>query len=139
MNLIPSGRGTGSGRDTKFFGRLCAHLVGNPPSIFLATPLMSHCVHLHTQYSTLCPHSDWLEEPSPLNDLVHCLFCLTPHTGMDSNLTYMRDTHGFDFSSLCTGLGLDYYGQVKMVNFVRRKKVSSLVRCLLLWLIASIV
>ncbi len=33
----------------------------------------------------------------------------------------MQDSHSFDLTSLASGMGLDYYGQIRMVNYIRRQ------------------
>ena len=36
----------------------------------------------------------------------------------------MRTDHGFDYHHTCRQLNLDYYGQVKVINYIRRQVLS---------------
>ncbi|XP_068170125.1 zinc finger protein 277 [Antennarius striatus] len=61
--------------------------------------------------------SDWQAHPVT----AVCLFCDHQSETMDQIYTHMKDTHGFDLHQLRTQLGLRFYQQVKLVNFIRRQ------------------
>ncbi|XP_068595642.1 zinc finger protein 277 [Brachionichthys hirsutus] len=61
--------------------------------------------------------SDWQAHPVS----AVCLFCDHQSETMDQIYTHMKDTHGFDLHQLRTELGLRFYQQVKLVNFIRRQ------------------
>ncbi|XP_021927401.1 zinc finger protein 277 isoform X2 [Zootermopsis nevadensis] len=60
--------------------------------------------------------SDWQEDEDP----VVCLFCDISST-FDNILSHMNDAHGFDFTRICVETVMDFYQQVKVVNYVRRQ------------------
>ncbi len=66
-------------------------------------------------------HSEWTEDPAPLSEDIHCLFCLCCHDNMDATLSHMTSDHGFDLCTLRTELCLNYYSSVRLVNYIRRK------------------
>ncbi|KAM9807703.1 zinc finger protein 277 [Neosynchiropus ocellatus] len=61
--------------------------------------------------------SDWQAHPV----LAVCLFCDHQSDTMDQIYIHMKGTHGFDLHKLRTDLGLGFYQQVKLVNFIRRQ------------------
>uniref|UniRef100_A0A6P8IY14 Zinc finger protein 277-like n=1 Tax=Actinia tenebrosa TaxID=6105 RepID=A0A6P8IY14_ACTTE len=61
--------------------------------------------------------SDWTEPPEP----TVCLFCHFTSTAITDLLQHMKDVHQFDLMELKNSLGLDFYGQVKIVNFIRKR------------------
>ncbi len=60
---------------------------------------------------------EWRGDPAR----VTCLFCEASYGGMEDLLMHMTAVHDFDFRHVRNALRLDFYGQVKMVNYVRRK------------------
>uniref|UniRef100_A0A665W035 Zinc finger protein 277 n=1 Tax=Echeneis naucrates TaxID=173247 RepID=A0A665W035_ECHNA len=61
--------------------------------------------------------SDWQAHPVS----AVCLFCDHQSDTMDQIYTHMKEGHGFDLLMLRTELGLRFYQQVKLVNFIRRQ------------------
>ncbi|XP_033880952.1 zinc finger protein 277 [Acipenser ruthenus] len=61
--------------------------------------------------------SDWQDHPV----CAVCLFCEHQSETMDKIYSHMKDTHGFDLAKIKTELGLKFYQQVKLVNFMRRE------------------
>ncbi|XP_069484014.1 zinc finger protein 277 isoform X2 [Ambystoma mexicanum] len=61
--------------------------------------------------------SDWDEHPAS----AVCLFCEKLADTTEKLLTHMKDTHGFDLFQMKADLGLKFYQQVKLVNFIRRE------------------
>ncbi|XP_057638937.1 zinc finger protein 277 isoform X1 [Chionomys nivalis] len=61
--------------------------------------------------------SDWQEYPV----CAVCLFCEKQEETIDELYVHMKDTHGFDLLRIKSELGLNFYQQVKLVNFIRRQ------------------
>ncbi|XP_040266990.1 zinc finger protein 277 isoform X1 [Bufo bufo] len=61
--------------------------------------------------------SDWEEHPMS----AFCLFCDTQADTTEKLLLHMKDCHYFDLHKIKTDLGLKFYQQVKLVNFIRRQ------------------
>ncbi|XP_014827925.1 PREDICTED: zinc finger protein 277 isoform X3 [Poecilia mexicana] len=61
--------------------------------------------------------SDWHAHPVS----AVCLFCDRQSETMDQIYTHMKDSHGFDLHNLKMELNLNFYQQVKLVNFIRRQ------------------
>lgn len=49
-----------------------------------------------------------------------CLFCAASYTHNSQLFNHMLQIHGFDFELLKKNMGLSFYQQVKMINFIRR-------------------
>lgn len=50
-----------------------------------------------------------------------CLFCTKTDEDVNSILTHMKDEHSFDLHTIKIKLGLNFYHQVKIVNYVRKQ------------------
>ncbi|KAM5203659.1 zinc finger protein 277 isoform 2-T2 [Hipposideros larvatus] len=61
--------------------------------------------------------SDWEEHPVA----AVCLFCEKRVETMEKLCDHMEDAHGFDLLKIKSELGLNFYQQVKLVNFIRRQ------------------
>ncbi|CAL8322870.1 unnamed protein product [Gadus morhua 'NCC'] len=61
--------------------------------------------------------SDWRAHPVR----AVCLFCEQQAESMDRMYSHMEDAHGFHLRQLKTRLGLRFYQQVKLVNYIRRE------------------
>lgn len=61
--------------------------------------------------------SDWQEYPVS----AVCLFCEKQEETIDKLYVHMKDTHEFDLLRIKSELGLNFYQQVKLVNFIRRQ------------------
>ncbi|XP_069832260.1 zinc finger protein 277 [Dendropsophus ebraccatus] len=61
--------------------------------------------------------SDWEEHPMS----AFCLFCEKQADTTEKLLVHMKDCHHFDLHKIKTDLGLKFYQQVKLVNFIRRQ------------------
>ncbi|XP_075065123.1 zinc finger protein 277 [Mixophyes fleayi] len=61
--------------------------------------------------------SDWEEHPVS----AVCLFCDKQADTTEKLLCHMKENHQFDLHKIKTDLGLNFYQQVKLVNFIRRQ------------------
>ncbi|KAF6087192.1 zinc finger protein 277 [Phyllostomus discolor] len=61
--------------------------------------------------------SDWEERPVS----AVCLFCEKQAETIEKLCVHMKDTHEFDLLEIKSELGLNFYQQVKLVNFIRRQ------------------
>ncbi|XP_072257621.1 zinc finger protein 277 isoform X2 [Pyxicephalus adspersus] len=61
--------------------------------------------------------SDWEEHPIS----AVCLFCDKQADTNEKLLCHMKDNHYFDLHKIKVDLGLKFYQQVKLVNFIRRQ------------------
>ncbi|NXD09637.1 ZN277 protein, partial [Nothocercus nigrocapillus] len=61
--------------------------------------------------------SDWEEHPM----YAVCLFCEEQADTTEKLYFHMRKSHGFDFLKIKSEHGLNFYQQVKLVNFIRRE------------------
>ncbi|XP_030896910.1 zinc finger protein 277 [Leptonychotes weddellii] len=61
--------------------------------------------------------SDWEERP----DSAVCLFCEKQAETVEKLCVHMEDAHEFDLLKIKSELGLNFYQQVKLVNFIRRQ------------------
>ncbi|PNJ01059.1 ZNF277 isoform 3, partial [Pan troglodytes] len=60
--------------------------------------------------------SDWEEHPAS----AVCLFCEKQAETIEKLYVHMEDAHEFDLLKIKSELGLNFYQQVKLVNFIRR-------------------
>ncbi len=67
------------------------------------------------------PYSEWSDWQDSEGTLIFCLFCQASSQDLSSTLEHMRASHGFDYHHTCRQLNLDYYGQVKIINYIRRQ------------------
>lgn len=66
--------------------------------------------------------SDWLDaEPDEEPSTTVSLFDGQTFPSPAEMLAYCKDTHGFDFLGIVRRLQLDFYGCIKLVNFVRQR------------------
>ncbi|KAM6203157.1 zinc finger protein 277 [Rhynchocyon petersi] len=61
--------------------------------------------------------SDWEEHPVS----AVCLFCEKQTETIETLYVHMEDAHEFDLLKIKSELGLNFYQQVKLVNFIRRE------------------
>lgn len=61
---------------------------------------------------------DWHDESG---SQAICLFCTFSSTITDNLQTHMKDSHGLDLAAIKKSQNLDFYQQVKLINFIRRK------------------
>uniref|UniRef100_A0A8B9PHF5 Zinc finger protein 277 n=1 Tax=Apteryx owenii TaxID=8824 RepID=A0A8B9PHF5_APTOW len=61
--------------------------------------------------------SDWEEHPM----CAVCLFCEQQADTTEKLYFHMQNSHGFDFLKIKSEHGLNFYQQVKLVNFIRRE------------------
>ncbi|XP_053318939.1 zinc finger protein 277 [Spea bombifrons] len=61
--------------------------------------------------------SDWEEHPVS----AVCLFCEKQADTTEKLLNHMKENHQFDLVKIKSDLGLKFYQQVKLVNFIRRQ------------------
>ncbi|KAG1680900.1 Zinc finger protein 277 [Nymphon striatum] len=62
---------------------------------------------------------DWNDDSDSNN--AFCLFCSFSSSDKSKLLLHIKESHGFDFVKISTNLVLDYYLQVRLVNFIRRQ------------------
>ncbi|PNF33428.1 hypothetical protein B7P43_G03360 [Cryptotermes secundus] len=62
--------------------------------------------------------SDWEEDEDKVENPVVCLFC-ERSSSFDEIQSHMNNAHGFDFTRI--SVDMDFYHQVKLVNYVRRQ------------------
>uniref|UniRef100_A0A4W3IXD9 Zinc finger protein 277 n=1 Tax=Callorhinchus milii TaxID=7868 RepID=A0A4W3IXD9_CALMI len=61
--------------------------------------------------------SDWQDHPV----CALCLFCENPADSTENLHYHMKEAHGFDLLKLKSEMGLNFYQQVKLINFIRRE------------------
>jgi len=64
---------------------------------------------------------DWLETPN-LPDELYCFFCEEVCPTYDALIKHMYDAHDFEYEKIKEQLGLSYYQQLKLVNWIRFEK-----------------
>jgi len=64
--------------------------------------------------------NDWSDWRGDLSGAV-CLFCPATYTDVNDLFNHMKVVHDFDFVQIKSDLGMGFYQQVKMINFVRRQ------------------
>ncbi|XP_071036575.1 zinc finger protein 277 isoform X2 [Parasteatoda tepidariorum] len=60
---------------------------------------------------------DWEDD----RNLITCLFCENKLEDFDETLQHMKDEHRFDFRFLKQAYQLDFYKQIKLINYIRKK------------------
>ncbi|KAG0497008.1 hypothetical protein HPP92_001699 [Vanilla planifolia] len=65
---------------------------------------------------------DWQSDDSSLDYL--CLFCMQRYECIESLFEHCNSMHYFDFRSIVKDLQLDFYGSLKLINFVRSQVAS---------------
>ncbi|KAI0045880.1 S-adenosyl-L-methionine-dependent methyltransferase [Auriscalpium vulgare] len=63
--------------------------------------------------------SDWLSDSGRL---CKSLFDDKTFPSAADSLKYDKDTHGFDLSTACQRLGLDFHGRIRLINYIRKEK-----------------
>lgn len=65
--------------------------------------------------------SDWLDvDPDEEPSTIVSLFDAQTFSNPSEMLAHCKDRHQFDFLAIARGLQLDFYGAIKLVNFVRQ-------------------
>lgn len=64
--------------------------------------------------------NDWSDWRGDLSGAV-CLFCSAVYTDVKDMQHHMTVVHDFDYAALKTKLGLNFYQQIKLVNYIRRQ------------------
>lgn len=64
---------------------------------------------------------EWQESDQESNSQTICLFCEEKSQTAEESLTHAQEIHKFDFHKLKKELGLDFYGCITLVNFIRRQ------------------
>jgi protein arginine N-methyltransferase 3 len=64
---------------------------------------------------------DWCSDGDDAGGWLLCLFCSTRFDADSSLLEHCAAEHRFDFHRIVKELGLDFYGCIKLINFVRSK------------------
>ena len=63
--------------------------------------------------------SDWEDET--VQEETMCLFDNNVFPSSEQAIKHMKEEHGFDLESIKVSRNLDYYGMVRLINFVRRQ------------------
>jgi len=71
--------------------------------------------------------NDWSDWRGNLSGAV-CLFCPANYTEFSDLLKHMNIVHEFDYENLKSQLSLNFYQQIKLINFIRRQ--MHLLQCL---------
>lgn len=71
-----------------------------------------------------CDWSDWQEA---LTISIVCLICEDTFNSWESVIKHMKDEHNFDYES--NAVDMDFYEQVKLVNYIRRQLYKN--RCII--------
>ena len=80
------------------------------------------CNEYLSKFSTICVYySEWGDWEEPPSSSTHCLFCQNPSQDFQESLHHMKTCHGFDFTQASTDQCLDFYSQVKAVNYIRKQ------------------
>ena len=64
---------------------------------------------------------DWCSDGDDAGGGLLCLFCSTRIDADSSLFEHCAAEHRFDFHGIVKELGLDFYGRIKLINFVRSK------------------
>ncbi|KAH7910487.1 S-adenosyl-L-methionine-dependent methyltransferase [Hygrophoropsis aurantiaca] len=84
---------------------------------------------------------DGWDDPALDSQPCHSLFCCTDTADGDMSasdtrrvdevftdaraaLAHDREAHGFHFEAVCTRMGLDFYGRIRLINYIRKHKPS---------------
>ncbi|KAJ3013289.1 UNVERIFIED_CONTAM: Protein arginine N-methyltransferase 3 [Siphonaria sp. JEL0065] len=80
---------------------------------------------------------EWVEED---NSAVVCLVCAESGTSVDVALQHLITAHSFDLVSVGKKLGLDFYGGIRLVNYIRKQvkadssfKLASVAESVAVW------
>ncbi|CAN0863010.1 Probable protein arginine N-methyltransferase 3 [Linum grandiflorum] len=72
--------------------------------------------------------NDWGEDGNEeLDSNFVCLFCVSIYTSSQELFQHCRSAHKFDFEGIRKGMGLDFYGTFKLINYVRSQVAEN--RC----------
>ncbi|KAK7791500.1 hypothetical protein R5R35_008853 [Gryllus longicercus] len=61
--------------------------------------------------------SDWEEEN--VEPKIVCLFCDEGRSNFEDTLDHMSQSHGFQYKDICSSYNLNFYQQIKLVNYIR--------------------
>ncbi|XP_070558091.1 zinc finger protein 277-like isoform X2 [Ptychodera flava] len=84
-------------------------------------------VQAEEDYDAMTPESlsdkeeEWADWDESVGAVAYCLFCDYNSTMIGSLQRHMTDGHGFDLKGIATTLGLNFYQQVKLINYIRRQ------------------
>ncbi|XP_059650567.1 probable protein arginine N-methyltransferase 3 [Cornus florida] len=67
------------------------------------------------------------DEEGGLDSNILCLFCDSNYSSSDALFEHCNSSHRFDFHGIRTTLGLDFYGSLKLINYVRSQVAGN--RC----------
>ena len=66
------------------------------------------------------------EEKMPDSGNALCLFCDETFGHAGSAIEHMKEMHHFNVTKFCKERNLDFYGYVKVINYIRMHKLDSL-------------
>lgn len=67
---------------------------------------------------------NWSDLDGPLDRPTQCLFCAHGCSSPEEALQHMTGEHAFSFRDVQAALQLDFYGSVKLVNYLRRQRAE---------------
>ena len=76
--------------------------------------------------------NNWSDWRGNLSGAV-CLFCPANYTEFSDLLKHMNIVHEFDYENLKSQLSLNFYQQIKLINFIRRQ--MHLLQVNMIWLL----
>lgn len=79
------------------------------------------------EFSYVYNEKEWEEWTECGQSLSLCLFCTKTDEDVNNIINHMKVEHNFDFSTIKSKLGLNFYHQVKIVNYIRKQIYQS--RC----------
>lgn len=71
--------------------------------------------------------SEWSGWEEEVTGQAVCLYCQFSSSNADKLRLHMQELHDFDLQELKLRLNLDFYQQVKLVNYIRRQVIVILV------------
>ncbi|XP_014217008.1 protein arginine N-methyltransferase 3 isoform X2 [Copidosoma floridanum] len=84
--------------------------------------LQNHVVHMDG-ISESGSDDDW-EEVNDEVQVIQCLFCDETSKSFKDSLQHLESDHGFNFALFKDKHALDVYTYIKLINFIRKKKIS---------------
>lgn len=67
---------------------------------------------------------EW-EEMNDEEQIIECLFCKTVSNNFLDALKHLESSHNFNFAGFKSRYALDVYSYIKLINFIRKKKITA--------------
>jgi len=78
---------------------------------------------------TYCNEKEWEDWVDPKAMVSLCLFCSKTDDDVNNIVSHMKNEHEFDLHALKVQLGLNFYNQVKIVNYIRKQVYQNKCPC----------